>query len=576
MAEFNLIDKPWIPCIHPNGKKIEHGIRYTLLRAHQLREVCDDSPLVTVAIHRLLLAILYRAYEGPSDIRRWKELYSKPFALDSRLQTYLTKWHDRFFLFDEAHPFMQIAGLDLNEYKNNGEIKNDKTDGLMRLAREAPDKGGRILFDHRVGTERPRYEPNQITKMIVSAQSFSGTGVASGGKVGDKTIKPTACQFAPCVEGFILWIQGDSLFHTLMLNLIPRDHVANDKPAWEDDSVIDVAMKSWVNPVSFTGPAQRFAPLSRFIHIIDQQSMFFTNGLKTLGDSEDPMKAYSRSDDKKDYQALELRKDKAAWRDGHTLFSIGSPLRKPPACLNHIARLIREGALAKTTQPRTNVVGLATDQGKALLWRHERLPVPLSILGSDHLRERLGKLITEAEVIGSRLSSGLFWSRPNKKVIRKEPVGRIQEIAELVITPSLQSKSPGVLRTSEGRAPEEAHNKAALDLCNDLDPSPAYWARLEQHFFQLLENLPDDWDNERDDWKPDDEQIATRAFRDRMKSEAQQALQEGIKSLGTTARAIQAVARVRTNFNDDDLNPPPQTAGKTKKGKRKEERRNEP
>lgn len=546
MAEFNLIEEPWIPCIDLEGRNVEHSIRDTLLKADQLREVCDDSPLVTVAIHRLLLAILYRAFEGPSN-KRWKELYrTGSFACDSQILDYLAKCYDHFFLFDEAHPFMQVAGLDLNEYKDNGEVKKDKSDGLMRLVREAPDKGGRILFDHRVGTERPQYKPKQIAKMILSAQSFSGTGVASSGNLGDKLIKPTPCQFAPCIEGFVLWFQGESLFHTLMLNLVPRDHVINDKPAWEDYSVVDAAIESWENPISFTGPVQRFAPLSRFIRIIDQQSMFFTNGLKTDADSEDPMKAYSRSDDKKDYQAVKLREDKAAWRDAHTLFSVSSPMRKPPASLNHIARLVQEGIFAKTAQPRANVVGLATDQGKALLWRHERMPVPAVLLGNVDLIERLGGLIQHAEQAATELNS------------------RTRRLAKLYIAPDCESPS--------GRQPEKDE---VTKIVEAIDPRPAYWARLEKHFSILLENLPNDWDATSGDWKPDDQQIATRAWREQAKREAQRTLEESIRSLGTTARAIQAVARVRTDFNDDDLNPSPQTADKTKR-KAKGGKKNEP
>jgi CRISPR system Cascade subunit CasA len=536
MAEFNLIEEPWIPCIDLEGRNVEHSIRDTLLKAEQLREVCDDSPLVTVAIHRLLTAILYRAFEGPSN-KRWKELYrTGSFASDSQILGYLANCYDHFFLFDEARPFMQVAGLDLNEYRDNGEVKKDKSDGLMRLVREAPDKSGRVLFDHRVGTERPQYEPKQIARMLLSAQSFSSTGVASGGKLGDKLIKPTPCQFAPCIEGFVLWFQGESLFHTLMLNLVPRDHVINDKPPWEDDSVVDAAIESWKNPISFTGPVQRFASLSRFIRIIDQQSMFFTNGLKTEADSEDPMKGYSRSDDKKDYQAVRLREDRAAWRDAHALFSVSSPTHKPPACLNHIARLIQEGVFAKTAQPRANVVGLATDQGKALLWRHERLPVPAVLLGNVDLIERLGGLIQHAEQAATELNS------------------RTRRLAKLYLTPDCES--PG------GRQPERDE---VTKMVKALDPRPAYWTWLEKHFFILLENLPHDWDEASENWKTDDQQTATRMWRDNIKREAQLALEESIRSIGTTARAIQAVARVRTDFNDGDTNPSLQTADKTKR-----------
>lgn len=574
MAEFNLIDQKWIPCIDSQGIPGEYGIRDTLLKAHALREICDDSPLVTVALHRLLLAILYRAYEGPSDMAKWRLLYEKGhFVPVDGIEKYLNHWHTRFYLFDDEHPFMQVTGLDLNEYKQDGAVKIDKSDGLMRLVREAPDKGGRILFDHRVGTERAEYEPKQIAKMILSAQSYSGTGVASAGKLGRQQITPTPCQFAPCVEGLVLWIQGASLFHTLLLNLVPRAHVLCDKPAWEDDAIADAAIKSWKAPVSFTGPVQRFAPLSRLLRVIDRQSVFFTNGLKAGADSRDPMKAYWRKDDQAEYQAVKLRADRAAWRDSHTLFSLGSSLSKPPASLNHVERLARDELLPTTAKPRVNVVGLATNQGKALLWRHERMPVPIGILKSVDLMERLGGLIQEAESIGTELSRGLFWRATTKKAIRVEPVGRIQAIADLMLAPSLEIRSPGILCSREGRSPGDAHNKAALDLSESLDPRPAYWARLEKHFLELLDNLSDDWDTASSDWKSDDQQSATNAWRQYVKAEARRALEESIRSLGTTARAIQAIARVRTDFHDGDVNPPTQIAvaakGTAKGGKKR-------
>lgn len=573
MAEFNLIDKPWIPCIDPDGQRVEYGIRKTLLKAHELCEIYDDSPLVTVALHRMLLAILYRGYQGPPDMAKWRSLHKRGrFASNDEIDTYLNRWFTRFDLFNDVRPFMQVARLDLNDYRQNGTVKKDKSDGLMRLVREAPDKGGRILFDHRMGTERPNYEPKQIAKMILAAQSYSGTGVASAGKVGARQITPTPCQFAPCVEGLILWLQGERLFDTLLLNLVPRPHVVDDKPAWEDDCIVDSAIRSWTMPSSFAGPVQRYAPLSRFVCVISTQSMFFTNGLKTGADSEDPMKAYSRSDEREDYQAVKMRANRAAWRDAHTLFSVGPSVRKPPACMNHVARLVGQGIFPLTAQPRANLVGLATNQGKALLWRHERLPVPLPLLRSVSLTERLDRLVQEAEAIGAELSRGLSWNATTKKTIRAEPVGRIQAIADLVLAPSLELRGQGVLRTVEGRAPEDAHNKAALDLSDSLDPRPAYWARLEKHFFALLENLPNDWDTASDDWKPDDQQAATKAWRECVKNEARQALKESIRSLGTSARSIQAVARVRTDFNNNDLVPPSQNAAKAKgkaKGGRK-------
>jgi len=183
------------------------------------------------------------------------------------------------------------------------------------------------------------------------------------------------------------------------------------------------------------------------------------------------------------------------------------------------------------------------------------MPVPIAIMTSPDLKERLERLIEEAEEVGSELSRGLFWNATAKKTIRKEPVGRIQSIADLVLDPSLKLSSPGVLRTQTGHAPEEAHNKAALDLSKCIDPRPVYWARLEQHFMALLYSLPDDWDAKNDDWKPDDQQAATKTWRGQLMIEAQRSLEESIRSLGKTARTIRAVAQVGTKFNESDLVP---------------------
>jgi len=554
MSEFNLIDEAWIPCIALDGTRVEYGIRDTLVKAHELREICDDSPLVTVALHRMLLAILYRAYRGPGTLRDWSNLYAKgEFASDDGIEAYLQGVYSKFFLFDYIYPFMQVVGLDLNEYAANGTVRKDKSDGLMRLAREAPDKGGKLLFDHRTGTERPLYTPEQITKMILSAQCYLSTGVASRGKIGTQQIHPANCQFCCCLTGVVLWLQGKNLFQTLLLNLVPQRYVQEDKPAWEDDNIVTKAINSWTQNISFTGSIQRFVPLSRFIRVIDKRSMFFTNGFKEAVDCEDPMITYSRKSEEDPYSTLKLDENKAAWRDAHTLLTTESPLCRTPACINHMARLVENGLIEEEIYAVANIVGLATNQGKCFLWRHERMPVPISLLLSPDIRERLSTLMQGAEQVGRALSHGLY--EINKKVKRKEPVGRMESIADLVLNPALEIRAPGILRTKENMSPGDAHNNEVYNLSKTLDPRPAYWARMETHFYELLEHLPGDWNEDLNEWKPEEQQLATLAWRRSIKREAQRALEESIRALGTTAKAIQAVARVCTTFGDSDLNP---------------------
>ena len=68
MPSFDLVDKGWIPCLRLAGnERVEMGLRDVLAQAPTLREIYDPSPLVTVSLHRLLLAILHRNF-GPRTL----------------------------------------------------------------------------------------------------------------------------------------------------------------------------------------------------------------------------------------------------------------------------------------------------------------------------------------------------------------------------------------------------------------------------------------------------------------------------------------------------------------------------
>jgi CRISPR system Cascade subunit CasA len=251
------------------------------------------------------------------------------------------------------------------------------------------------------------------------------------------------------------------------------------------------------------------------------------------------MKVY-RASKEEGISPLPLSSGKAAWRDAHSILTI------PPAdsnerraeCLNLVARARSKGAVQPDRQFLAHVVGLASapnKAGKFLLWRHERMPVPAALLADANLIERLGVLLQNAEQAAIELNH------------------RARRIAKLYLAPD--AESPGGRQAD----PEEIAKAA-----NAMDPRPGYWARLEKHFFELLENLGRDWDTELDDWKPEAQQAATNTWRAHAKDEAQRSLKESIRCLGTTARAIRAVARVRTDFNDRDLTPQPQSAAKAR------------
>src|SRR5437773_2396779 len=95
---FNLIDQPFIPCVMPNGSCGTFGLRETFMRADEIREIRDGSPLVTLALHRLLLAILHRNF-GPRDMKEWRHLWEAERFDAAALETYFKRWSEHFDLF---------------------------------------------------------------------------------------------------------------------------------------------------------------------------------------------------------------------------------------------------------------------------------------------------------------------------------------------------------------------------------------------------------------------------------------------------------------------------------------------
>ncbi len=534
--DFNLIDKEWIPCITLDGHRMKYGILDTLLKAHNLREIYDDSPLVTVALHRLLLAVLYRTHDGPNDFQAWANLCAHHTFSGESVTAYLNRWRDRFYLVADDTPFFQMGRLGMK-----------KVVSVTRLATECASGNNATLFDHSSDEEEANWSPAQVARWLVACQSFAlGFGKSGEARIEEKDETLPYSADAIALRGMNVWLQGETLFDTLMINLVPGDD--SSQPPWEMDhphenrDLVDGKKRK---VVSSFGVVDRFTWQSRLVRLLPNggafSRMYFTQGRSADKSQGDPMKVY-RASREEGVAPLPLSGNKAAWRDAHSIFMIPASNSKErrPECFNLVARSATAKVAPVAARFVVHVVGLASapkKAGKFLLWRHDRMPLPTAILCNDTLIERLGALLEDAENVGSALNE------------------RTRRIAKLYLAP--ESESP------DGRKPDKDE---VTKLAEGLDPRPIYWARMEEHFFRLLEDLSGDWDAANDYWKPDDQQTATNTWRKHVREEARRALEESIRSLGMTARALQAVARVRTDFKDDDLMRQPQTAAK---GKRK-------
>ncbi len=220
MSRFNLIDEKWIPVRYPDGRHDELGINTVLLKAKGIAAIEDPSPLVMAALYRFLLAVLYRALEGPTDIEEAKSLFREGLPRD-KIEAYLEKYRDRFWLFDERYPFYQVPNY-LPKEKSGQQQWRPWT----ALAAEHNADNAKVLFDHVAIEEAGSISSNKAAQWLIACQTF-----ALGG--GNSDFQYT--KSGPSATAVMILPLGSSLHDTLVFSLVPenREVFKSDIPIWE-------------------------------------------------------------------------------------------------------------------------------------------------------------------------------------------------------------------------------------------------------------------------------------------------------------------------------------------------------
>ena len=242
MSQFNLIDEPWIPVRFLDGKRDELGIQETLLRAKEIAVIEDPSPSVTAALHRFLLAVLYRALMGPTDIEQAKAFFKEGFP-EKKIRSYLKEWRDRFFLFDDKFPFGQHPKISIEEIEP-----------WTKLTAEFNSRSNKVLFDHTDVKFPSSRSPSECAKWIISTMSFS----VSGGSGYYTSPNPNAVMCIPI---------GINLGETLCFCLI-----------WQKKGVIEEDLPQWERPqrqfdIFKTVPGLSGRPTVLLIYILGNQEL---------------------------------------------------------------------------------------------------------------------------------------------------------------------------------------------------------------------------------------------------------------------------------------------------------------
>lgn len=377
MPAFDLWDEPWIQVQRLDGSHASVGLHEALCQANQLAAIAQRSPLATVGIHRLLVAILQEALapQSPIDLRQIMAASAfDPAAVDA----FGLAHRDRLDLFSQEKPFMQSADLEREPERLSGA----KTVGYLAL--EEPTVSEVNHFRH-VYDDDVIYCASCAAAGLVSLSAFA----TSGGR----GLRPSINGVPPV---YVLPM-GRTLFHTLALSLTypgyqpPQRDQANDRVWWRREPLVaasdEISAVGYLHSLTF--PARRIrlhpVPMASPCARCGRQTPW---GVRTMifqmgeyrpkeADWTDPFVAYRIT--KRGPVPVRPQEGKALWREYGALFvehaqtaqSEGDTQR--PLILNEIADLYGQDGLLEGCR----CVGIRTDgKAKILSGWTSRCPCP--------------------------------------------------------------------------------------------------------------------------------------------------------------------------------------------------------
>lgn len=408
MDNFDLTTQPWIPCLH-RGTVTELGLRDALSRAHELDEVIDASPLVTIALHRLLLALIHSMFR-PLDGARWQEIWQRGQLPAGVVEAYLDRWSHRFDLFHPERPFYQVPKTGFSPYLE----KYEKSVAELTLDRGASNAD---MFAH---TPEPfLLSTAEAARTLVTRHLYAAAGTHSHeqGQLRDKFAAD-----GPVARAALCLLRGGTLFETLLLNTVdyvPEDERpfpadANDCPAWEAEHY---ARAEGLRPRGYldwlTWQSRRILLLAS----ADQPNMvdrvvFMKGGYLQRAlrvHDYEQMCAFRKVENPKQDQdpipPLNVREDRALWRDSIALLTPAEGPHSPgdpPRTLRQAAE--RHVARAAGAQLAAGGVLFKSGQMMVILWRSETLPVAVRYYESTDLQGSLRQAVGFAEAVGTVLN----------------------------------------------------------------------------------------------------------------------------------------------------------------------------
>ena len=480
---YNLIDEPWITVERDDGTPGLVGLETVLCEAHRLRAIIDPSPLVVIALYRLLLAVLHRVF-GPASEDAWAALYAAGQFPGPDLRRYLDTYRARFYLLHDTHPFYQAVNYG-DEPGFDQAFTNDSKVRPIRPNKLVPERAAgnnATVFDHTFDATASPLPFAMAARALVSLQRFHLGGLLAAGL-------PNFTD-APAARSIQFALTGETVWETLVLNLVqydgdePLPRLGEDLPWWEQESwITDATPRGYLDYLTWQSVRVRLDADEGGV-----RGAHWTVGRKFRDDQavRDPACSY-REDKTRGVIPIRYQRDRALWRDSASLFRVraGTGGRAPqaPGILRWASRLVEHDRLPRGRDYRVTAFGMATKQTRIDLWRSEHMPVPAALLADEQMLERLEIAVESAETRARALNqTGYF-------------------LACDILFPGQDDLT-------------KAQKKTARNLLNGLGIERGYWPSLEPRFFAFMGALITDGDKALTDWETAVSTAARDAFKD--------------------------------------------------------------
>jgi CRISPR system Cascade subunit CasA len=481
---FSLLTEPWIPLIDPDGQCVQGSLRDALLNPQRWRSINGFTPIETLSLYRLLLAICHRAI-GPDPDPRVDLLDSWP---TNKLEGYLQQWGDHFDLLHPITPFLQVAAL------KHADLKSSP---WTRLALECSSGAARLIWDHSIDALPIPKSFAEIARLLVAHLQFTPGGLV-------KALRTSASR-GPAAGLLLMLPAGDCLQETLALSLATQtseDYDA-DLPSWERPPLcLDDLRNPEETPLE--GPAHRYTLQSRALLLqpdAEQIShLLYAEGVVASDSpSADPMAAVISG--KKGPMPLLLSEQKGFWRDFQAL--AGSGGATAAATVNHATAIRTERDDARPIELLAG--GLLPDQAKIILWRLEERRIAPSILHQTSMIRATELALELAESTGTGLGKALY---------------------------SLYSEW---VRNGSEKDPDP---KAVRGVRDSIQALASYWNVLEAAFWSFVQAIGDGAEPEQ----------ALVQWRSTLRDTANATWSQATTALGLDGRALAAAGRSSRPF----------------------------